>query len=423
MKFFLTKKTLMESIEKMHSIATKGIKADFQMVGKVTVQSKDKSVLLTTSNGHLDARLTISKEQDTELKVEADGTATVDVSVFNNIVKALGGKDANDHLLVVELDNSALRMKDTTAKSKKFVKMQVSSGNHEVQIRKPSKPVMDHEFESEIFCRGIDTVGKYCSPLGYKLKYQMICLHFLPEESRFVCGDGMRFAILRYKEKSTNDHVQDNDSGDKYLFPVDQANIIKSVCGDATSIKLSYKNPETCYVKPNNNLELSLKGIPREQYIAYENHAFRIDEAVDIVDINRDDLVEGTDLVESVKDIELLNEGAFHSCHFIANANKITELAVNEGKYQCEWESDSDFYKIGDKDVFKSEYASKFLHELAHASNNTHVRFYCIDERSTIVVQPCDITDKTDDRGVPMIAEDDNKTSLSFFFASVGEED
>ena len=69
---------------------------------------------------------------------------------------------------------------------------------------------------------------------------------------------------------------------------------------------------------------------------------------------------------------------------------------------------------------FKSCYAYKFLNEMCNASELSYLRFYLIESADTVIVEPLELTDKRDDKGlfVPV----DNEFKLSFFFAAAVDE-
>jgi DNA polymerase III sliding clamp (beta) subunit (PCNA family) len=420
MELQITKKTLVDALIKMREISTKGIKTDFAFASQVTIEAQQDKVTFCCSNGHIDARLTVDNEADKAISVSEAGIVSVNVSVALKIAEALGGQDADDHLIAIKLDGkNNLEIRDATSKRRKCATMQIFKDNHPLAFHKPTKG-FSYNFEMERLSKGIHSVSKYCSKLGYKIRYQMICLHFLPEDMRFICGDGMRFAVLSFKEKSINHKIK--QEGNKFLLPVDQSLILASVISDAKSVEMCYKDQMTCYIKPDNNLELLLKGIPKEDYIAYEKNAFRFDEARAVVDINRTDLLEGASLVGAVRDKELETEGNFHTCQFIAESANDGGLQVHENKYNCDFSCAASFYKIKDISVFKSAYAWLFINELANTTGSV-IRFYCTDEKGVMIAKVGDLEEQKDSAGIPLLKETADNSQLLFFFAAIIEEE
>ncbi len=424
MNLKITKSAVCNSMDKMVEVATKAIKTDFELAGRVTIETKKDKVIFITSNGHTDARIVVDNSIDNNLEIGSQGKVTVDVKVLSGVVNALGGKDGDNHIFSLDLDDQVLIVKDTQAKSRKKVKLQTLSKDCKVDIKKPTKPLFSYEYETELFCKSVRLVSKYVSKLIYKAKYLMICLHFLKDEYRFVCGDGMRFAIQSFKEDLPNTDIKDDD-GVKLLIPVDQINIVANVIADSHKVLILYRDEQTCYIQPDNNMELLVKGIPADSYIAYEKHAFQKDEAREVIDISKEDLIEGTALVAAVRDKQLESEGAFQTCHFEREVTDNVFFEVREKKYRCEFDCPAIQYPTtdGDSDPFKSMYAAQFLQEMAHASPLEHIRFYCISEEGTLIAQPVKLQSNKDENGMPTVEESEDGSELSFFFAAVTEDD
>jgi len=428
-KFLMTKDHLVQSLTKMVDVGTKNIKTDYEKAFRVTINVGDDKVNFLSSNGLLDAHWEVTSENDANLKCEDKGSATVDVSVAKKIAASIGGS-SKDNIIAVSLEgdtSSALYMKDADAKGKKMAKMVTFSEGHTFSIPKP-RSGFSYVFESDEFQRGVSTAGKYVARRNYLPRYMMMCLHFLKDETRFVCGDGSRFGILGFKLDKSNPDI-DDDAGKKFILPCDQAQIIAGLCSSEANkqIEVIYKNEQTCYIKPQeSSLTLLLHGIPNDQYISYEKHAFNFDAAKTIVDIKRADFEEGMLLIGAVEDKERLKEGGFHHCSFIVGGGKAgvasrSNFVVSEARFQADFDCDATVYG---KPEYVSCYAHEYLKDVAQASDKPFVRFYCVDSERTIIGEPIDPDDsKKNDMGAPGHKDGTNNPRLSFFFAAAADEE
>jgi hypothetical protein len=290
--------------------------------------------------------------------------------------------------------------------------------NHSSSIPKP-RAGFRYEFASDEFIRGVNIISKYVARTNYMPRYRMICLHFLKQETRFVCGDGSCFGILGFDLEKENTEIEE-DEGKKFLMPCDQAQIIANLCGQAAQLEIIYKDAMTCYIKPLNGADtamtLLLKGIPNDQYISYDKHAFNFDDAKTVVDLEKNDFLEGMQLMGAVKDREQVVNDGFHACDFVIKDSR-AEFVVKDARFQADYDMDAMVY--GGQE-YSSCYAHDYLTHLAQCSDMPLIRFYCIDPKRTMIAEPVDPTDnQKNEMGVPV-----NKVQnprLSFFFAAALE--
>lgn len=425
MKFVMEKGHLIDALAKIKEVSTKGIKSDFEVAHRATIDVSDKKATFYGSNGHLDAKCEVTASSDGKFECSETGTVTLAVSVFLGICRSLGSSQ-RDHIFEMKEQDGTLILTDKSSKTKKKIKAQLLPNHlHEETwfgISKPNKPQLSVTMPCEIFRRAVTKLRSFQSKMGYKIRYQMLCMHFLPEEVRFICGDGMRFAVLTQKNMRTG---VKKDGGERFLIPVDQAGIISTLLENAEQVDFDFFNGgKSCYIKPHCEAEMCLKGIPAEDYIAYENHAYKSDDAKFIIDIAKGDLLEAAAVVGSVQDPDLASDGGFHSFKMVATSDGDIEFLVDEGKYQCEFDCPRDFYPLNDSKTFRSAYAWLYLNDLAHITDASHVRFFCADGRDTLIAKPVDINDTDkDERGVPMVKNDDDCDLLMFFAAVLEDED
>jgi len=397
----MTKHVLVDAVRRMQQISTRGVKTEYDMAGRITVDVGKDKVHFITSNGFLLGRWEVTKITDSSVSKTTPGTVTVDSIVLLKVSDAVGGRNENA-VVSVEVDGKMLAIREDGGTTKKIAKIEILPKNHIFKSKpKSTKKSFSYEFDDMVFSNGISTVGKYRSSLAYKIKYQMICLHFLKDELRFVCGDGMRFCILSYK--TNNPNIADKN-GIKHIIPIDQAEIIADVVG-SQKLTLCYNSPTSCSVNPGNAMELQLHGIPDLTWINYESHAYK-DDFVATLEVPMEELKEGVKLLESVKDKRLEKEGGFHSGDFDAS-NGSLKMSVNEGRYVCDFTGSCIYNRLQKSvnDHFKSHYAVQFLSDVVKATDKSILRFSCIDERSTIIAEPIDEGQSSDPK-------------LLFFFAS-----
>lgn len=398
MKFTLRKDKFSDALSKMVKIGTRSVKSEFDMAGRVTIDASANKVVFYSSNGFLQGRYQLTEHDDPNLKGSTPGKVTVNVNVLRDVVSAIGGPRRKDATLGVEFDGKMLHIEEVGAKGKKSkAKLETQDSHHEIAFSEKPKGFR-YNFNTADFVNAITVVGRYQSTMSYRLRYQMICLHFMPEHVRFICGDGMRFAILTQVHEG-NDGAVTDEAGLKHIIPTDQANIIASVLSPDESISTAvvYESETACYILPQSGLSIYLNGIPAEPYIAYDKHAYRFDKAQDLLEVPTENLVEGMALVAAVEDREIAREGAFHSARFSAGEGSPFRLLVDENRYQCDFSCDAEFKKLSDKAYFESQYAARFLNDVAQAAyslNKSMVRFYCIDEKETIIATPTNGDDK-----------------------------
>lgn len=420
MKFTIRRNDIVEAIDRMFDVATKGIKTDFRLSHRIRMEVSDKLTLFAT-NGHLCAQCAIACDSIAE-----QGSAIIDAITGREIFRTIGGRGASDHKIEVELKDQSLRIRDTNSDHKKWAKMQTLSEADTFNIK--VKKGASYSMPASELSSSINAVSKYKAALQFDQVYLMMCMHFLPNENRYICGDGMRFAVLSRKNKS-NTKVQNVEQGDKWVMPCDQASIISSVLapfGD-TDVDITFPDKKSCFIQ-SKNMIMHLKSIPEIEYIEYDKHAYRFGEAISVIDVPRSEFLDALASVRAVRDKDSEQEGDFLSCKFVADASaSLLQILVPTGKYQCEFECPIKYYKAKE-DSFKSEYSWMFLNDLANATDHEYVRFYAIDPSGVMLAEPMDLI-KPNDKGefesdariavpCPAPINDKDSASLTFFFAA-----
>ena len=411
MKLQMKKDQLLGVLNKMVDVATKAIKSETESVGKLTIEVDPKQVTFKSTNGYLNVIYKITPDQDASISKSERGTFSVDASVFRNVIKTISTK-SEDSVISIDMDGDMLRVLSAGSKLKKYAKLQVLSSHHDFTIEKPKGTTL--KLETDIFTRGIDRVSPFVSKLGYDVRFQMICLHFFAEQTRYICGDGGCFAIYEYPQKNNITE----EEGLQCLIPSNQAFILQNLLNGVPNFDLIIKKGE--YYFHGGPLTASLQGVAVDEYVNYSIHAYQHDKATAIFDVDAQDLVDAMSLVGAIKDKDGEVEGDVHSFKLSAVDGKI-EILVDgsKAKYRCDIDKPCSFYKIS-KDAFNSEYAYVYMRGIASAVVDPQARFYCIseDDGGIIVVESVKVSStEKDAKGIPA-AERPDKDRLLFFCAA-----
>lgn len=418
MEFRIRKAVLKDSIAKACNVASRKVKSEFDLGDRIKLNLTETSLTLTSSNGHLDFKAVIEKNDDNGLEVKSVGECIIEATFANSVINAIGGQASLDCIVDMRMQDGVVEVKDGSAAKARWAKLQTVADAREVTINMPKKCDLKHTFDTIDFVQCLSDVSKYAASNGYstKIKFQMVCMHFMQDRIRFVCGTGKIFAVCSLKNQSIPDVGAE---GKKFLVPAEQAEIITKSIIDSNKVTCTFVG-QSCYIEAD-GIQMHLYGIPETDYINYEKHAFRTEEAVLIADCESMEYVKGTQLIGSVKDKDIEKE-TFYSCDFVLNAKENSMyMAVDERKSKASYEFDVTCYNIKEGE-YKSHYSFKFLDIVSKACTRSHVRFYAIDPAGTIIVEPVDIGEAKDERGVPVSVENSNR-DMFFFFGAVKEKD
>lgn len=420
MKVQIKKGLLIEALEKIAEVSTKALVPDYNHNGLTTIEVRSKEVVFLGSNGHLSVRYKVTATDDTFISaVNEPGIATTDSLKLRDVARCLVTKD-DSVPLTLSIEKGSLVIEETSSKRKKKVKLPIVSYDHPKQeVRRPSDGTA-HVFESDHFKSAINIVSPFVSRKGYKPEYLMLLFHWIKDEVRFICGNGSIFALY-----SVPKHSEDKVSKEKKrLVPVDQVLIMNHLIPSSDKVTVFWDKQATMYLEVG-RLQMSLKGIPDQSYIAYDTNAYRFDEAKAIVDVKVSDLLEATSVVSVLRDKEKeaeTNEAL--SCFMkTPSADGLIELTITDklSKFQCEYELPmSDFHDLGQAS-FNSLYANAFLQQPALAARHSHLRFYLIDERGVMIVRDAELLDEKDSNGLARIKDESefDGSTLTFFFSDM----
>ena len=356
MRLSIRGKALHDAAVKLHAVASKGIASEFSYGRRVTITAQPDRVVLSSTNGHLRARLTLTPDQDPWLKISEPGEVTVDSAVLKKLSKSMGAGIGADHIVHLSVNGDHLAVEDPlTSKRGQLVLL---DSHHGFSSFEPHGQT--YTLETATLRRGIAAVSSYISDLPHKIRYHMICIHFTRDEVRFVCGDGMRFAISSYPWGGSSRQEKDDA---RYIIPAGQAEIISCLVSDSQRVDLTFSEATRCYVKSNNGVEMILDGIPQERYIRYEENAYRHHEARCVVDVSRDDLKQALSHIET-PDPELIERNEIHAVDFDASLSS-TELRT-DGQLQSSTTLPARSYSLDGTTRFQAYYAWDHLGDLIH---------------------------------------------------------
>jgi DNA polymerase III sliding clamp (beta) subunit (PCNA family) len=414
MKFELKKSYLKSLFEKVAEVSTKAIKADFDQANRACIIAEDNRLTFCATNGHIDYRRVIEANDENGLKVKQTGKIIAQSAASLPVAKAIGGSNS-DALIEVYDENDSLVFRNTGAKYKENASVETFQSCKDVEVEKPEKPAYQVSFDVASFTKWAKSVLPLTSKRGYKVKYQMLCMHLLKEGTRLICGDGSRFGICSTPEKSSKEA--------KLILPEDQVAIILSVIAESEKVSFLWQDKQCCYISTSDGHEMVLRGIPDIDYIAYDIHAFKENEAKYVVDIPIKNFYDAIMLTGAVRDEELEKSGGFfHSAvlNVSCKTNRCDMQVVERRKADIEF--DIQVYKndAGADDEFKAVYAHLFLSESSRL-NSDFIRFYYLHKNGVMIVRPVSVGDNKDDKGVPIPLETADKSEFRMFFASVKE--
>lgn len=416
MKVKIAKNLLMDVLEKMHSGATKSLLPDFNFTGRISINAQKTGVQFTTSNGFIIVNCNLSDLDDPNIKNCEPGSCTVDAIKFRDSVKNI---TTDTPVIPIELfdDGKTLSIRDTISKRKKIVKLPRESQIHASdKVKRPDGE--SFFFETEHFVKGIKTVAPFRCPVTYDPKNQVILFHWKGKETRLICGDGSVFAVFSFPRNSND---KSKAATERTLLS-DQALVIAGLVGDSKTVEMVWKDKDVLWIKAN-NVEMLVRGQPDVDYMQYETHAYRAEEAKACLDIKIDDLSEVSALLGVLRDKEREEEGSkCHSCFLEAPSDTDVvkfEITADQGRFQCEYEVPGKYFDLNNYPQHRASYAHLWLGSIAHVIRHPYLRFYFIGEK-TVNVRDADLGDP-DQNGIPVVKDEPDGCSLSFFFASMRE--
>ena len=420
MKVQIKKKLLVNALEKMYDVSTKALLPDFNFSGKVTIEAQGSRVLFTSSNGCVTAQIEITETDDPGIANCDKGIFTVDSVKIRDSVRRIVTESSSTPIEWYD-DGNVIVLRDSESKRKKLVKLPRENAHHKTS----TVAVPDGEsvfMETEYFLEGVKTVAPFETVIGYQTHYQVVCFHWIGKESRIICGDGGQFAIFTVPR-----HQKDQSKRElKRTAPCAQLDVVSSLVVDSSELEMRWKDKSVLWIKTK-GVELIMKGLPNIDYVSYHNNAYRFDEAVAYLDIKISDLIEVCNLLGVLHDKEREDQGKIHSCVLEApssDGHVKFEITQKQGKFQCEYEIPATYYDLGTCPKFTAKYAHLFFDSPARASRHSYIRVYFMDKTKTLVSNARDVElGELDKNDIPLIKEEEDNCSISFFFAAIRDDE
>ena len=399
MDFSIRGKVARSVVSRIRRVATQGIASEFAQAGHITIRANDGRVSFLASNGIMVAAISVDHTSDPYLKGIRVGHATVSSADLVNVVHAVSqGRD--DHPVRFRVEGDRFHIGEHNS---------FSTLPRHIEWTAPACVGFRARIPAGEYCAGVHAVTNYAECKERKIRYQMICLHWVDGELRFVCGDGRRFGI--YTSPS-----QEIDEA-KYVLPVDQARIVASLINRADDLILVFPTAQECVITNDKDLHLLIRQIPSEPYIHYERRAYGTADASAILDIDMQALKQAIAHVSTTFSRELDDQGIVHAVQLTAESKRV-ELLVNQPECagRCEISIQGDYYDFGGLPKIQHWLAVDHLADVAAAAGDV-ARFYFIPNSPVVIVDTVDLYTRTDD-GPPDIAME----HLRFFFALLVED-
>lgn len=405
MKIRLRAKTLEYVVRRAHLVASRATAGDSDLAGRITVEASPNRVLFLSANDGLEVRLSLLPGDDPYLTELSPGQATVESHVFWKLAREFASEGKGDHPIDVSVDGDWLRLEDRAAGQQARIGMR----RRHHKLRQEVRCGVRKTLLADVLRRGIGATGRYISHVAYKKRYHSILLDFVSDEIRFVCGDGMRFAV--------NSYPMENSEECRVLLHIGQARLMAELLQGSTHVECMLSD-ERFVLSPDDGItEIVLRRPSGMTYIEYQRHAYQTDRACCIIDVRKEDFQRAVAQAEAVRDADAEKKGGFlHTVRFDASDLGLN-LSVTEGRSLCDTTIPANFYSLDGTKRFLSDYAWDYLKDVATSACGSHLRFFAIGTSSTIIVDLCDLRGPTNALVPPETIETDDGERLRFFFA------
>jgi hypothetical protein len=201
----------------------------------------------------------------------------------------------------------------------------------------------------------------------------------------------------------------------KVYFPAPQAEIISEI-SESQAVTIAYKDSSICSVTLQDGTKFTLKGLYNpSDYVLYDAFLAKKNDAKAVLDVDRQSVLDGCALVGSVKDKTI---PTYQRLKFKASEEGL-DFIIEEKKHACEYNCNAKYYQIKTKPVFEAYYAVEFFKDISNATNRSTLRFYCIGEEDSMIVECLDVNDKEkDSMGLPLPKDGKDVPKIQFFFNS-----
>ncbi|MFA6088610.1 MAG: hypothetical protein WC755_01985 [Candidatus Woesearchaeota archaeon] len=267
MEFTVTKKLLSPILERLVYVVANERQA-YDKLDYLSIKAENDKLMLATSNGYIKALFTLVNGES--LSINSPGDAVVSVKRMRDIVDAAGDEDRLD----IKSDGKTNLSRNIIGQ-KRSIKIQVIPEPADVELKKVNSKV-NFQISSNLFCDCVDQIIPWAGVEEYKQKYKQMYMEFKKEETRFVCGDGEKFAVIINRDNSNTEKFENNEKSNGYIIPAEQAKILSRLFSDTTSINMIFG--QTTYLFKSDNIQVIIDGIPIDyiNYLPYNKQIERL---------------------------------------------------------------------------------------------------------------------------------------------------
>lgn len=268
MEFTVMKKVLSPVLERLVCVVSSE-RQSYEKLDYLSIKAEKDKLLLSTSNGYIKALQTIAC--DDSLHIEKEGQAVVSVKRMLGIIDAAGDDDRID----IKSDGKNNLVRNIIGQ-KRSIKIPVIPEPADVELKKVNAK-SNFDISANLFCDGVNQIIPWAGVEEYKQKYKQMYIEFKKEETRFVCGDGEKFAIIINKDNTNESKFKDKEQSIGHIIPATQAKILSKLFSDMSVVNITFG--QTTYLFKTGELEVVLDGVPADylEYLPYQNQLKRLD--------------------------------------------------------------------------------------------------------------------------------------------------
>jgi len=394
MELTVTKKLLSPILDRLVNVSSNE-RATFERLGYLSIKAEENQLLLSTGNGFIKALHTIPC--DDSLCIIKQGQAVINVRTMSNIINAA----ADDERIEIKATENKSDGKHYLSRNiigqKRNIRIPLIPEPADVELKKVSgKNVF--EINSSLFFNGVKQVAPWAGVEEYKAKYKQVYIEFRKNETRFVCGDGGKFAVVINKDDTNNSKFTEETDYKGYIIPAEQARILSSLFEDMPTVSITFG--QTNYLFKSDGLKVVLDGIPQD-YVDYLPYTIQLDR-FDKREVSAQ--ITGTALKALVADMEAIRDSDYEKrkgCipvkfSLSEGGLKCTTdfLNVYDGSFEVDkYERHSGEYEIEDKfammlfsNVLKFGNSNCYEFSFMHKGDLVFCRFMDDDENSQRIV-------------------------------------
>lgn len=384
MEFTVERNLLLPYLECLNVVGKNPSKT-FDRVDHLSIKAEKDRLLLSASNGYVTALQEV--KDDNKLSVINEGTAVVSTSTMMKMFKS----SPEDARIDISTDDKALHRK--IIGKKRDLKVPLLPVEPAIELKKVSSK-QSFSIPADVFVSSVAEVAPWASLEEYKDKYRQLFFEFSATETRFICGDGSRFAIVVNKD-SSNESKFNNGDNKGYIIPAVQATILEGMIKNSDVKRLNITFGTSSYLfETDAGLSVLLEGVPLDyaDYIPYRMQSDRLDKRIVSIEVSGSELKDIISDMESVRDSDYEKK---HSCIPV-------RMTVNDGtlslkaKFTNEFDfsvNGTEFKTYGETKTVFDEYDMNIFGELNKFGKSDRYEFSFTGNRDIVFCRFLDDTE------------------------------